>query len=161
MTWTDNRGKRMRTWIPNEVGAIPDPQEFMDTLVDRAVGILKQEPVDIYVNPTYLPDVTAERLRIALDRTAAEEGDRRPGEKRRGDGNQRPLQAARAPRSSKWPRRAASNSPSAPTTPPPTDLRRCEYGLQMVKECKLGWQDFFVPGKAPKAVDRKGSILKS
>ena len=38
MTWTDNRGRRMRTWIPEEVGAIPDPQEFMDTLVDRAVG---------------------------------------------------------------------------------------------------------------------------
>src|SRR6185369_6743349 len=30
MTWTDNHGRRMRTWIPNEVGAIADPQEFMD-----------------------------------------------------------------------------------------------------------------------------------
>ena len=36
MTWTDNHGKRMRTWIPEEVGTIADPQEFMDTLVSRA-----------------------------------------------------------------------------------------------------------------------------
>ena len=34
MTWTDNHGKRMRTWLPNEVGSIADPQEFMDTLVN-------------------------------------------------------------------------------------------------------------------------------
>ena len=31
----------------------------MDTLVERAVGILEQEPIDIYVNPTFLPDVLA------------------------------------------------------------------------------------------------------
>ncbi len=56
MTWTDNHGRRMRLWIPEEVGTIADPQEFMDTLVDRTVGILDHEPVDIYANPTYLPD---------------------------------------------------------------------------------------------------------
>src|SRR5207302_4701638 len=42
MTWSDNRGKRMRLWMPEEVGAISDPQEFMDTLVDRAVSILER-----------------------------------------------------------------------------------------------------------------------
>jgi len=36
------------------------------------------------------------------------------------------------------------------------ELKRSEYGLQMVKACKLGWQDFFVPGAWwPKAVDRR------
>src|SRR5258708_28059090 len=49
-TWTDNRGKRMRLWIPEEVGAIPDAQEFMETLVDRTVGTLEYEPIDIYAN---------------------------------------------------------------------------------------------------------------
>ena len=35
------------------------------------------------------------------------------------------------------------------------DLGRCEYGLRMVDECKLVWQDFFVPGAWwPKAMDR-------
>jgi histidinol phosphatase-like PHP family hydrolase len=36
------------------------------------------------------------------------------------------------------------------------ELKRSEYGLQMVEACKLGWQDFFVPGAWwPKAVDRR------
>ena len=33
----------------------------MDTLVDRTVWILENEPIDIYVNPTFLPGVIAER----------------------------------------------------------------------------------------------------
>ena len=43
----------------------------------------------------------------------------------------------------------------------PDDLGRCEYGLQMVEECRLGWQDFFVPGAGPKAVERKPDALKA
>jgi hypothetical protein len=54
MTWTNDRGKRMRLWMPNEV-EIGDKQQFMDMLVDRTVGILNNEPIDIYVNPTFLP----------------------------------------------------------------------------------------------------------
>ena len=41
------------------------------------------------------------------------------------------------------------------------DLGRCEYGLQLVEECRLVWQDFFVPLKAPKAVERKGEALRA
>lgn len=33
-----------------------DPQDFMDQLVDRTVGIITTEPIDIFVNPTFLPD---------------------------------------------------------------------------------------------------------
>lgn len=54
MTWTNDRGKRMRLWIPNEV-EVGDKQQFMDMLVNRTVGILNNEPIDIYVNPTFLP----------------------------------------------------------------------------------------------------------
>jgi hypothetical protein len=59
MTWTNNRGKRMRLWIPSEV-EIGDKQEFMDILVERTVGILTREPIDIYVNPTFLPEAIAD-----------------------------------------------------------------------------------------------------
>jgi histidinol phosphatase-like PHP family hydrolase len=59
MTWTNDNGKRMRLWIPNEV-EIGDKQQFMDMLVERAVGILTREPIDIYVNPTFLPDAIAQ-----------------------------------------------------------------------------------------------------
>ena len=58
MTWTNDRGKRMRLWMPNEV-EIGDKQQFMDMLVDRTVGILNDEPIDIYVNPTFLPAAIA------------------------------------------------------------------------------------------------------
>lgn len=54
MTWTNDNGLRMRTWLPEET-EIGDPQDFMDQLVDRTVAILQTEPVQIYVNPTYLP----------------------------------------------------------------------------------------------------------
>ena len=74
MTWTDNRGRRMRLWIPEEVGSISDPQEFMETLVERTVGILENEPIEIYVNPTFLPDVTGQGLRPPLDRRAHRQG---------------------------------------------------------------------------------------
>ena len=55
MTWTDDGGRRMRLWIREDVGAIPDPQAFMDMLVNRATGIFDHEPIDLYVNPTFLP----------------------------------------------------------------------------------------------------------
>lgn len=55
MTWTNDKGKRMRLWIKEET-EVGDPQDFMDQLVNRIVGILDNEPIDIYVNPTYLPD---------------------------------------------------------------------------------------------------------
>ncbi len=55
MTWTNDNGKRMRLWIKEET-EIGDPQDFMDQLVNRLVGILENEPIQIYVNPTFLPD---------------------------------------------------------------------------------------------------------
>ena len=58
MTWTNDRGKRMRLWMPNEV-EVGDKQAFMDMLVAKTVGILSNEPIDIYVNPTFLPAVIA------------------------------------------------------------------------------------------------------
>jgi histidinol phosphatase-like PHP family hydrolase len=55
MTWTNDNGKRIRLWIKEET-EVGDPQDFMDQLVDRIEKILSNESVDIYVNPTYLPD---------------------------------------------------------------------------------------------------------
>jgi hypothetical protein len=55
MTWTNDNGKRMRLWIPEET-EVGDPDDFMDQLVDRIVRVVSDEPIDIYVNATYLPD---------------------------------------------------------------------------------------------------------
>ncbi len=58
-TWTNDKGKRMRLWIKEEV-EIGNKQDFMDMYVERIVEILNNEPIDIYVNPTYLPEVISE-----------------------------------------------------------------------------------------------------
>lgn len=160
MTWTDNRGRRMRTWIPAEVGQISDPQEFMETLVERATGILENEPVDIYVNPTFIPDQIASRydelwtderimkvVRAAKRNQVAIEINNRyrlPG--------RRVLEAAKA-EGCKFAFGTNNNGPN--------DIGRCEYGLEMAAALKLRWQDFFVPGeKGQRAIDRKPSALK-
>jgi hypothetical protein len=154
MTWTDNRGKRMRLWIPEEVGTIADPQEFMETLVARAVGIIEKEPIDIYVNPTFLPDQiakdydalwTEERMKRVIEaaathRVAIELNDRYK------------LPSAAFVKLAKA---AGCKFSFGTNNTGPSDLRRSEYGLKMVQECRLGWQDFFVPGAWwPKAAER-------
>ena len=160
MTWTDNRGKRMRLWIPEEVGTIADPQEFMDTLVDRAAGILNNEPIDIYVNPTFLPEVLAKdyeslwtesRRRKVID-AAVKNGVAIELNNR-----------YRLPSTSfvKLAKAAGAKFTFGTNNTSAADLGRCEYGIQMVKECNLVWQDFFVPLKGPKAVERKGGVLKA
>jgi hypothetical protein len=59
MTFADQRGKRTRLWMPQEV-EVGDKQAFMEMLVEKTVGILNKEPIDIYVNPTFLPAVIAD-----------------------------------------------------------------------------------------------------
>lgn len=54
MTWTDNKGRRLRLWIPEET-FVEDEQKFMELLVGKIEAIMSAEPVDIYVNPTFLP----------------------------------------------------------------------------------------------------------
>lgn len=56
MTWTDLKGRRMRLWMPEEV-FVDDKDDFMDQLVSKIVGVMEDEPIDIYVNATFLPDV--------------------------------------------------------------------------------------------------------
>lgn len=55
MTFTDYKGRRNRIWIKDEVW-VDNKQQFMDQLVGKIEAIFSQEPVDIYVNPTVLPD---------------------------------------------------------------------------------------------------------
>lgn len=160
MTWTDNHGKRLRLWIPEELGKIADTREFMDTLVERTVGILEHEPVDIYVNATYLPPViageydtmwTEERMKkvasaAARNGVAIELNDRYK------------IPSANFVRVAKD---AGCKFTFGTNNANPSELRRCEYGIRMVQECKLQWQDFWVPGAwGPKAVLRRGTALR-
>jgi len=60
MTWSDLKGRRMRLWIPEET-FVDNDQQFMDMLVSKIEAILGSEPVDIHVNPTFLPPQLAAR----------------------------------------------------------------------------------------------------
>lgn len=59
LTFTDNKGRRTRLWIPEETW-IENEQQYMDLIVDRICAVL-QEPVNIYVNPCFLPSPMNER----------------------------------------------------------------------------------------------------
>lgn len=59
LTFTDNKNRRTRLWIKEETW-IEDEQQYMDMIVDKICGVL-QEPVDVYVNPCFLPYPMNER----------------------------------------------------------------------------------------------------
>ncbi len=54
MTFTDDKGRRNRIWIEEETW-IENEEQFMDCYVNIIIDIINNEPIDIYVNPTYLP----------------------------------------------------------------------------------------------------------
>lgn len=58
MTWTDTKGRRMRLWMNDEV-FVDDKEDFMDQLVSKIVGVMENEPIDMYVNSTFLPEIIA------------------------------------------------------------------------------------------------------
>lgn len=160
MTWTDNRGKRMRLWMPDEVGTIADVREFMDTLVERTVGILEHEPVDIYANPTYLPDQiarnyeqlwTEERRKKVIEAAVRNQVSIEINSRRN----------LPSPSFIRMAKAAGAKFNFGTNNAGPDDLGRCEYGLRMVEECKLAWQDFFVPLEGSKAIERKGEALRA
>ena len=144
MTFTDHRGKRVRLWMKDEV-QVDDKQAFVEMLVERIVAILNDEPIDVYVNPTYLPAVIAEEydqlwteermdrvIRAAADNGVAIEINaklRLP----------RPAFIKRAKR--------AGVKFTFGTNNGGRQLGRLEYCLEMIKECGLVPGDMFVPGK--------------
>jgi hypothetical protein len=54
MTFTDAKGRRNRIWLKEETW-IDNEEEFMEYLVNTITTILNTEPINIYVNPTFIP----------------------------------------------------------------------------------------------------------
>jgi hypothetical protein len=142
MTFTDQRGKRMRLWIKEEVD-VPDPQAFMDLYVAKIVGVLEDEPIDIYVNPTFLPDVIAKdydalwtkpRMEKVVDAAVR-------------NGVAIEINARYRLPSPALIKLAKSKGAkfSFGTNNGDRDLGRLEYCLEMVKECGLTSKDMFAP----------------
>jgi hypothetical protein len=143
MTFSDDRGKRMRLWIPEEVGEIADAEQFMEMLVSRIVGILNHEPIDIHANPTFLPEAiardydrlwTPERMQKVIEAAKANDVAIEINNRYHLPS---PAFIQRA--------KSAGVRFSFGTNNSDPNLGRMEYALAMVKQCGLTWQDIFVP----------------
>lgn len=142
MTWTDKKGRRMRLWMPDEV-FIDDKNDFIDQLVNQIIGVMENEPIDIYVNSTYLPDVlqpeydslwTEERMnkviKAAIDNNIAIE-----------------INARYKIPSAIFIKKAkkAGVKFSMGTNNVDKDLGTLDYAIEMIEVCGLEPNDFFKP----------------
>jgi len=144
MTWTDHKGRRMRLWIPEEV-FIDDEQQFMDELISKIENIISKEPIDIHVNPTFLPERLANRydelwtdsridrfIKVLADNHIALEINSRykiPSEKI--------LRKAKE----------AGIKFTFGTNNAATDLGTLDYSLEMKEKLGLTYKDMFMPKK--------------
>jgi hypothetical protein len=154
MTWSNPAGKRMRLWMPDEVEIGPDEQAFMDLLVSKIVGILETEPIDIYVNATFLPAAIAPRydalwsearMTRVID-AAVKSGVAIEIGARYKIPSEAFLRLAKA-RGAKF--TFGTNNGGA------KDLGDWSYPLEMQKKLDLKWQDMFVPGHQPSRAQRE------
>lgn len=144
MTFTDEKGRRNRIWLKNETW-IDDEEQFMDYLVNTLVTILNTEPIDVYVNSTFLPEQMADRydkfwtgermdkvIRAAKDNNIAIEINNR----------------YKIP-SSTFIKRAkeAGVKFTIGTNNLDENFSGAEYARQIIKECRLTPEDFFLPEK--------------
>ncbi|MBC7888726.1 MAG: DUF1080 domain-containing protein [Ferruginibacter sp.] len=153
MTFTDTKGRRNRIWLPDEVW-VDDKQEFMEQLVGKIEAIFSQEPVDIYANPTMLPEVlmpeydklwTKERIDrvvkvLAANNIALEINSRYK------------IPSAEIIKLAK----KAGIKFTLGTNNNTSNLGMLEYGLKMIEECKLTPDDIFIP----KAHKQKPVLVK-
>ena len=54
LTFPEKDGRLVHLWTPEAV--ITDKQDFMDRYVDFNVQVISTEPIDIFANPTFLPE---------------------------------------------------------------------------------------------------------
>lgn len=145
MTWTNDDGKRMRLWIKEET-EVGDPDDFMEQLVDRTVNIISNEPIHIFVNPTYLPDEindrynelwTPERMDRVIDALVEYQVALEINNSRRIPS---PAFLARA-------KEAGVKFTIGTNNAGPDDLCRMNYAIEMVDELGLTSRDMWIPGK--------------
>jgi hypothetical protein len=142
MTFTDHKGRRMRLWMRNEVH-VDDKQQFMDMLVGKIVTIMNDEPIDIYVNPTFLPALIAKEydtlwtrermekvIRAAVKNDVAIEINSR--------------YKLPSPSFIKLAKEMGAKFAFG-TNNTGAELGTCEYARKMVRECNLTKKDMFVP----------------
>ncbi len=153
LTFTDDHGHRTRLWMKDEV-EVGNPDEFMEMYVRRIVDILDHEPIDIFVNPTFLPEVlaadyerlwTPERMDKVIDAAvrngiAIEINDR-----------YRIPSIAFVQRA----RQSGCKFTFGTNNGGRDDLGFLRYALEVRQACNLGTEDFFVPGWRPSRANQR------
>jgi len=149
LTFHDKQGRRTRLWMANEV-FIDDEQEFMDMYVGKIVTILENEPIDIFVNPTFLPAVIAERY----DELWTQQRMRKVAQAATSSGVAIEINARYRIPSVKFIKLAkqAGAKFAFGTNNGGRELGHLEYSLDVAEQCGLTKDDMFVPkpyGKKP------------
>lgn len=144
MTWTDKKGRRMRLWIPDEV-FVDDKDDFMDQLVQQIVGVMENEPIDIYVNSTYLPEI----LQTEYDNLWTKERMDKVIETAVKNNIAIEINARYKIPSAKFIKKAkaAGVKFSMGTNNTDKELGTLDYAISMIEECGLEPDDFFKPTK--------------
>ncbi|GAB6394430.1 MAG: DUF1080 domain-containing protein [Bacteroidales bacterium] len=141
LTFTDAQGRRSRIWLPEETW-IEDERQYMDWIVDKICEVLR-EPMDIYVNPCFLPEQmqdrydafwTEERMNRFVD-ALAKSGKALEINSRYQIPNKAIILKAKA----------AGVKFSFGTNNGDADLGKLEYCVRMKKECGLTAQDMYKP----------------
>ncbi len=142
MTFSDDEGRRMRLWIPGEV-RIGDPERFMETLVARTVRMLEEEPIDIYANPTFLPDP----LRARYEELWTDERIDRVVRAAVANGAAIEINAPLRLPSPRFLRRAKALGAkfSLGTNNAGREVGSLDWALDRILDCGLEPEDFFVP----------------
>jgi hypothetical protein len=142
MTWTDRKGRRMRLWMPDEV-FVDDKEDFMDQLVEKIVYVMENEPIDLYVNSTFLPAVlqpeydalwTEERMDKVINAAVANDVAIEINARYK-------IPSAAFIKRAK----AAGAKFSMGTNNTGNELGTLDYALEMIEECGLEPGDFFKP----------------
>jgi hypothetical protein len=142
MTFTDEKGRRNRIWMKDETW-IDDEEQFMDYLVNTIAKILSTEPINIYVNPTFLPAQMADRydffwtdarmdkvIKAAKDNNIAIEIN-----------NRYKIPSIKFLTKAK----EAGVKFTVGTNNTNKDFSGAVYALEVIKKCNLTQKDFFVP----------------
>jgi len=142
-----------RTWVDSKGHS--NSQEFVDSLVDQTVERLNAEPIDIYAFPTYLPEnLRAEANELWTERRTTKLIDALLKNQVAIEINS--LENLPSQSFIERAKQAGCKFGFGTANQSAAELKRCEYGLQMVRACKLDWHNFFAPSSWwPKAVDRR------
>lgn len=144
LTYYDAKGRRTRLWMNNEV-FVEDADSFMNYYVNQIVEILNNEPINIYVNPSFLPEIIRERY----DELWTGERMHKVIGALKENNIALEINARYKIPSAKFIKKAKEFGVkfTLGTNNGANDLGYLEYSLQMIEECGLEPDDFWKPKK--------------